>query len=58
MTVHDCIKEIRKANDAIDTLQKYKSGEMKGIANQHIAEIELVIKKYIDMISTKEIKSE
>lgn len=46
----DSEKEIRMAKDAIDTLDKYKNGEMKGIANQHIDEIKRVIEKYIDIM--------
>ena len=56
MTVNDCMKEIRKAEDAINILQSYKDGKMEGIANQHIDEIELVISNYIDILSMKEVK--
>ena len=54
MKVKDCIREIRKAEDAVDTLEKYKNGKMLRIADQHINEIEEVIRKYIDMLTEKE----
>ena len=56
MTVQDCMREIRMANDAISILNKYAGGEMNGIADQHITEIKDVIEKYIDLIAEKEVR--
>ena len=56
MTVNDCMKEIRQADNAIDILQRFKNGEMTGIANQHIEEIITVICNYVDLLSMKEVK--
>lgn len=53
MKVKDCMKEIRKAKDALDTLDRYARGEMCGIANQHIEEIKDVIGHYIELIEEK-----
>ena len=53
MTVHDCMREIRKATDAIDTIDKYVSGEMRGIAEQDVIAIREMLCEYIDMIESK-----
>ena len=53
MNVHDCIREIRKATDAIDTLDRYLSGEMPGIAEQFVKDIREMLCEYIDMIENK-----
>lgn len=56
MNVRDCMREIRKATDAIDTLNKYLNGEMPGIAEQHITPIMEMLHKYIDLIENKPVK--
>ena len=50
MTVYDAMREIRKIKDAIDTLDRYNSGEIGNIANQHIIEMRQVLEHYMDMI--------
>lgn len=56
MNVRDCMREIRKATDAIDTLNKYLGGEMQGITEQHITSIIEMLDKYIDLIENKPVK--
>lgn len=51
MTVNDAMREIRKIKDAIDTLERYNSGEMGNIAKQHIVEIRQMLEHYMDMIA-------
>jgi len=51
MTVRDCIREIRKVEDAIDTLNRYENGVMPNIAKQHIDEIREVLEHYMDVIA-------
>lgn len=51
MTVNDAMREIRKIKDAIDTLDRYNSGEMHNIAKQHIIEIRQMLEHYMDMIA-------
>ena len=55
MTVRDCMREIRKAKDAIDTLNKYEEGVMPNIAKQHIDEIKEVLEHYMDVIAKMKI---
>lgn len=55
MTVRDCMVEIRKIEDAIDTLNKYERGVMPCIAKQHIDAMREVLEHYMDAISEKEI---
>ena len=55
MTVRDCMVEIRKIEDAIDTLNKYERGVMPCIAKQHIDAMREVLENYMDAISEKEI---
>jgi len=56
MNVNDCMREIRKATDAIDTLDRYLSGEMGAIAEQHITPIKEILYKYIDLIGNKTVE--
>lgn len=51
MTVNDAMCEIRNIKDAIDTLDRYNSGEMDNIAKQHIVEIRQMLEHYMDMIT-------
>lgn len=51
MTVNDAIHEIHKIKDAIDTLDRYGSGEIGSIAKQHIDEIRQMMEHYMDMIT-------
>ena len=51
MTVNDAMREIRKIKDAIDTLDRYNSGEVHNIAKQHIVEIRQMLEHYMDMIA-------
>ncbi len=51
MTVNDAMREIRKIKDAIDTLDRYNSGEMGNIAKQHIVEIRQILEHYMDLIA-------
>jgi len=51
MTVNDAMREVRKVEDAIDTLDLYSRGEMSNIAEQHIEEIIEVLEHYMDMIA-------
>lgn len=51
MTVRDCMREIRKVEDAIDTLNRYENGVMPNIAKQHIDEIREVLEHYMDVIA-------
>lgn len=55
MTVRDCMREIRKVEDAIDTLNRYDNGEMHNIAKQHIDEIREVLEHYMDAIAKMKI---
>ena len=51
MTVNDAMREISKIKDAIDTLDRYNSGEMGSIVGQHIDEIRQMLERYMDMIA-------
>ena len=51
MTVNDAMREIRNTKDAIDTLDRYNSGEMDNIAKQHIVEIRQMLEHYMDMVA-------
>ena len=55
MTVRDCMREIRKVEDAIDTLNRYENGVMPNIAKQHIDEIREVLEHYMDVIAKMKI---
>lgn len=55
MTVRDCMREIRRAEDAIDTLNRYENGIMPNIAKQHIDEIREVLEHYMDVIAKMKI---
>ena len=55
MTVRDCIEEIRRVEDAIDTLNRYDNGQMQNIAKQHINEIREVLEHYMDVIAKMKI---
>ena len=50
MTVNDAMRELRRVEDAIDTLDRYDKGEMDNIAKQHTDEIREVLTHYMDMI--------
>ena len=51
MTVSDAMREIRKIEDAIDTLDRYNNGKIGSIAKQHIDEIRQMLEHYMDMIA-------
>ena len=51
MTVNDAMRELQKAKDAIDTLDRYNNFEMSSIAGQHVDEIREMLGKYMDMIA-------
>lgn len=55
MTVQDCMREIRKAIDAIYILDKYSSGE-PGIADQYVKSIREILCEYIDMIKKQNVE--
>ena len=51
MTVRDCMREIRRVEDAIDTLNKYSDGKIQNIGKQHIDEIREMLEHYMDVIA-------
>lgn len=55
MTVRDCMREIRKVEDAIDTLNRYDNGEMQNMTKQPIDEIREVLEHYMDVIAKMKI---
>lgn len=55
MNVADCISEIRKAEDAVDILDRYQNGETNEIASQHIEEIRNILYSYIALLADREI---
>lgn len=55
MTVNDAMCELRKAEDAIDTLNKYHAGVMPNIAGQHVDKIRELLEHYMDMIVKQKI---
>ena len=51
MTVYNAMREFRKVEDAIDTLNRYNNGEISNIAEQHVDEIREMLEHYLDMIA-------
>ncbi len=56
MTVQDCIFEINRVKDAIDTLKKHNDGRIGKIVPQDIDEMIRLYYNYIDVLSAKEVK--
>lgn len=55
MTVRDCMREIQKVEDAIETLDRYDNGEMQNITKQYIDEIREMLEHYMDVIAKMKI---
>lgn len=55
MTVSDCMREIRMIKDAMDTLDRYASGDLPNIADQHITEIREMLGHYMDMVEQRRV---
>jgi len=55
-TVQDCIFEINRIKDVIDTLQKHNDGRIGKIVPQDIDEMIHLYYNYIDVLSAKEVK--
>ena len=55
-TVQDCIFEINRVKDMIDTLKKHNDGRIGKIVPQDIDEMIRLYYNYIDVLSAKETK--
>ena len=56
MTVQDCIFEINRVKDAIDTLKKHNDGRIGKIVPQDIDDMIELYYHYIDVLGAKEVK--
>ena len=50
MTVKDCTQEILNAEDAIDILDRYNSGELPDMTTRHVEKIRLLLNHYMETI--------
>ena len=55
MTVRECVVEIRKVEDVLNTLNKYDDGVMQKLSRQNIDAIREVLEHYLDAIAKMKI---
>lgn len=58
MTVSDCMADIRKANDAIKTIDNYMNSRQPGIDPFTCQNIQNLLHEYIDMISRTKVQED